>query len=244
MTFAEYHGKAFCAFTSICNEDAAWLPTYLAEAERLGMPFVMHFDRCDKQWKDFARARTGLMVGETWNDRGGVFSEKDKQGAFDEVVRLDYRWAMAWDVDEAFEIAAPEKLVAIADSPYDQLVIPWVNLWGDEKHVRVDGPFAEGRRVKFYRVDRGLSWVFDHAVTNGPRPRHGREPFTGHADLVCLYRGMMTRDLREQKKERWDRTYGHHLRGDPNSYGFWDYALDEEKYPPVVRELTQEGDPV
>lgn len=223
-----------CAFTSLVGEDAHWLPQYLAEAERLRMPFVMHFDRCSRATKDAARG-SPFCVGSTEQNNPAIeFTEQHKQRAFDKVADHRFDWAMAWDADEVYERDAPEKLAALEHADADCLDTRWLNLWGDAQHVRVDGKWAEGHRVKLYNLQGGRRWHFDHPITNGAK-LVGRVALTAKLDLVCLHHGLKTHELRVQHKERWDRIYSKALRGDPNPYKAWDYALDPSITPIVIR---------
>jgi hypothetical protein len=227
-----------CAFTSICQEDDVWIDLYLSEIERLDLPFAIHFDRCSKETKE--RLTHPLRVGWTAQDDPNIeFTEQHKQSVLNVVARhrRKFDWALAWDVDEAWEKDAPRKLKAIR-SDADYLLCRWVNLWGDDRHIRVDGPFCNSKRVKFYslRHRNTLRWRFDHPITNGAKLCNlGDMPVRtdqGELDLVCLHRGLMTRELRLQHKERWDRIYSTAVGENP--YGIWKLACDEENYPPAV----------
>lgn len=235
---------SICAFTSVCQEDACWVSQYLREAERLEMPFAIHLDRIGDVGMARRLAGHPLCVGQTAQDNIAVeFDETHKQGAFDLVDTLGFMWAMAWDIDETYERGAPRKLAQIGDMvEADYVDIVWLNLWGDQHHVRTDGPFASGHRVKFYNLDRAR-WRFTHPVTNGAKrvddvtgevlpQRHPAKERAHRHDLVCLHWGMMTRELREQHKLRWDRIYTTAVGANP--YGFWDYAIDEATHPPTV----------
>lgn len=226
-----------CAFTSVCEEDAFWLPQYLREAARLGVPFAIHFDRCGRAVKDLAVSHR-LCVGATCQDDPAVeFDETAKQAVFDLTTRVGASWALAWDVDETFALDAPARLAEALALDADLIDVRWLNFWGDARHVRVDGPFGGGHRAKLYRLG-GNRWRFLQRTVNGAylvdgtgRPRLGCREARYH-ELVCLHHGMMTRGLREQHKARWDRIYGRAAGRNP--YGFWNYALDEKNYPPVV----------
>lgn len=228
--------RSVCAFTSVCEEDRCWLPQYVAEAERLRLPFVMLFDRCSPATIDLAAGHPLCVRWLLRTQRDGEFDERCKQPAFDVVVRLGYQWAMAWDVDETYEADAPRKIAEITELKADWVDVRWLNLWEDVHHVRTDGPFQSGHRMKFYNLQDGRTWQFDQPCVNGAKLKSvnwvGVE---AKHDLVCLHHGMMTRELRELHKERWDRIYNTATRGDGNPYGFWNYALDEATYPPTVR---------
>lgn len=235
-----------CIFSSICQEDFHWLDQYLAEVDRLGIPFAMHFDRCRNWTKEKVR-RHPRCIGTTEQDNHDLeFNETHKQQVFDLVFHSGFDWAMAWDVDETYERGARRKIEEITRLDADYVDVNWVNLWGDEKHIRIDGPFSCGHRVKFYNLRRNR-WAFLSPITNGPkivdsngRPVSGRinpsrERETRY-DLTCLHHGMMTAEMRRFHKARWDRIYSTALRGDSNPYKFWEYACDEETYPPTIVE--------
>ena len=232
---------SICAFTAVCEEDRVWIPQYLREVERLGVYFAVHFDRCSYATKDMAGHR--LCAGYTVQDLPNVeFNEMHKQAVLDLVVTRGFRWALAWDIDETWERHAPEKLSTSTFQhpdagivPYDEIVVNWVNLWGDPQHVRVDRPSA-GSRVKLLNLHSGR-WLFDHPITNGPKLQRARCVVTGEVDLTCLHHGMMTPELRALHKARWDRIYSTALRGDENPYQFWKYMTDDA-ITPVIKENT------
>lgn len=218
-----------CAFTSICEEDRVWIPQYLAEAERLRMPFVVHLDRCKPETAGLFK-RHDLLVGVTSQDDPKIeFTEQHKQAPLDLVAQKKFGWAMAWDIDETYEFSAREKIDRIAAMSVDLVDIIWLNLWNDKAHVRVDGSFMSGHRVKFLNLNSG-KWTFDSPITNGPKLPGA---MIGKSDLVCLHHGMMTHELREQHKARWDRIYTAAVGANP--YGFWNYALDPTIQPQVQR---------
>jgi hypothetical protein len=230
-----------CAFTAVCEEDARWLPQYLAEAERLRMHFFVHFDRCQPSTK-LPVCVHPLCRGWSQNDDpDSVFDETHKQAVLSLAEKDSWGWAMAWDVDETFEKHARAKILDVAEyADVDHVRVRWVNLWGDVNHCRVDGPFEVGRRVKFYRLNAGVRWVFRDPKVNGPKPIYldgrtasadDRELRLRDSDLACLHHGMMTREDCLLHKERWDRIYGRH---GGNPYRTWEYAADTARFPPVV----------
>lgn len=222
---------SICAFTSICDEDACWIPQYLAEAERLGLPFCINLDRCSMPTRR-ALTRHPLCIGIAVQDDPAVeFEERHKQRALDVVAARGTDWALAWDIDETFEADAPAKLRRL-DPDLDCLDVRWLNLWGDRDHIRVDGAFGEGHRVKLLNLTGGRRWVFDHPITNGPK-LVGREAVVTRFDLVTLHHGMMTPELRRLHKDRWDRIYTTAVGANP--YGMWADACDETITPVLLR---------
>lgn len=235
--------KNVCAFTSICAEDAGWVGRYLREAERLSLSFAVHLDRCAPGDCDALHDLVShdLCVGHTHQPNPAVeFTEQHKQAVLDLVAGLEFKWAMAWDVDETFEATASHKIMDLTGggSGADWVAVRWLNLWGDRNHVRVDGEWANKHRVKFLNLAKKrrekTRWVFDHPVTNGPKlvgVGDDRNVFATAgelSDLVCLHWGMMTPALRRLHLTRWDRIYSTALRGDANPYGFWRDAVATE----------------
>lgn len=236
-----------CAFTSLCREDIGWCRQYLNEAERLGVWFSLHLDRvdpCEPAVKEMLTNR--LCLGYTKQQNQSIeFTEQHKQGVFDAAAECGFDWLMAWDIDETFEREAPIKLAALRDhiDHYDILQVRWANLWDDVFHVRTDGPFTDSFRVKFYNVSEriksaGIRWVFDHPITNGARMTKNGKPCQKddinilNTGIACLHHGLMTRSLRLLHKNRWDRIYTKAVGANP--YRIWQFALDEETYPPKV----------
>jgi hypothetical protein len=216
-----------CVFTSVCEADRGHVPRYLREMERLALPFAAHTDRCSPKTR-ILLANHPLFVGGTRQDDPAVeFDETHKQAVFDLVAGLGYRWALALDVDEVFERDAAPKIAAIAAGDDHLVTTRWLNLWLDEKHVRTDGPFRGGKRVKFYRLDKHR-WRFLKPTVNGAYAVNGRgerlaEVPHVNSDLVCLHYGLMTPELCLEHRERWDRIYG---KCGGNPYGTWRHACE------------------
>lgn len=217
------------AYTSVCEEDAQWFEQYLNEVARLNVDFVVHFDRCSEETKRLFKLHPNLVGHTEQNDPAIEFNETQKQGMMDILSGLKYDWIMAWDVDETWEKDFVDKIKVLETIEADYIDLPWVNLWGDKYWIRKDGVFAGGHRVKFYRMGN-WGWYFDHAITNGAKHKKvyqdDPDPVLGKIDLICIHHGMMTQELRELHKARWDRIYGAAVGANP--YGFWNAALDEE----------------
>lgn len=235
--------RRVAAFTAVCEEDGRWVDQYLGEAERLGILFGVHFDRCSQDLKERFLEHPLCVVARSQDDPTIEYDEKHKQDVFDAMAeRADYRgwmWLLHWDIDEIWEKNAAAKLESLADRGEEYLYVRWVNCWGDLDHIRIDTMFEKAPRVKLYNVSEGRRWVFDHPITYGCKfadaegniLAHERSR-PGNTDIVCLHTGLMTRELRESHKARWDRIYTAAVGNNP--YGFWDYCLKEEEYPPVV----------
>ncbi len=213
-------------YTSICEEDACWIDQYLKEMKRLGLRFIVHLDRCSQATKKLIAQSKYCRDYTEQLDPKVEFTEQHKQEAFDLLKVHGFDWAMAWDIDETWELNAPMKLDWVERSEADYLDCPWYNLWEDPKHIRIDHHHSSGHRVKFYRLSPEFTWKFDHPITNGLTGLGtDRPPILDELNFVCLHHGMMTEELRLQHKERWDRIYTAAVGGNP--YGFWNDALDK-----------------
>lgn len=222
------------AFTAVCQADARWIPQYLAETERLDIPFVMLFDRCSDDLINSTMDHVNCIGSYTQSDPKFEFIEMLKQPLLDRICELGYDWAMAWDIDETYERDAPTKLELLDLDEYgyyDILDTPWKNLWDSPTQIRVDGSFSEGHRVKFYNLQKERRYHFDSPITNGAK-LIGRDMDLAKFNLVCLHWGMMTHDLRVEHKERWDRIYSKAVGKNP--YGFWKDALDPTITPTLI----------
>lgn len=225
------------AFLTICAEDAWLAPQWLGEMERLGLDFAVHFDRCPDWLKEVFACRPDCVGHTAQDDPNREYTEHDKQRPFDLLVQRGYRWALLLDADETLEKAGKGKLLRVLkeheDAGADCVGLRYVTLWGDRGHIRTDGPFAAGYHVKLYSLTDRRRWLFSNPTVNGAYiqgHRSGRCKSTV-SDLVCLNHGAMTHELRVLHKQRWDRVYGA-VSGNP--YGFWNYCLEYDKYPPTV----------
>lgn len=234
--------KTICAFTAVCEEDAFWLPQYLREARRTGIPFVMHFDRCSEETKDLVKA-SQMCMGHTEQNRPEVeFDERHKQEPFDAVARLKFDWAMAWDVDETWMGNIRNVLVELVLLDVDWINFNWINLWENVSQHRAD---VWGHRDKMFNLQAGRQWKYCSPIVNGPKLLGSNgQPLNGgtHAqrrDVVCFHHGMMTHELRVQHKARWDRIYGRTIYNG-NPYGFWNMMLDYDGHPPKIEPVPQE----
>lgn len=243
--------KNVCAFTSVCEDDARWIDQFQAEAERLALPYVIHLDRCSNETRS-RFVRHDWCVNYTSNKRD-EFNETHKQFPFDVLVREGdrhdgaggkYDWAMAWDVDETHapnaRVVMDEMLEREAYRGTDMIDVRWLNLWESPDRVRTDGAFQTGHRVRFFNLRGGRSYKWYDPKVNGPRLlRNGKwqhKPdeyrVSKRSDFVVLHWGMMTKELRDEHRARWDRIYGRH---GGNPYGFWNFACDESITPRVEK---------
>lgn len=220
--------KKIGAYSSICEEDKVWIPQYLKEIDRLGVDFVMHFDRCSEETKALVRAHPRCVDSTEQNDPSIEFAETHKQKAHDLLIHRGYDWAVAWDMDETWEKDAPEKFKQILEiTEYDYLITHFFHLWEDSKHIRVDEEFGRCSRHKFNNL-KSFDWRWTSPVVNGPTaiPKGGNKWCRmGWFNIHCIHWGLMTHELRQFHKDRWDRIYSRAVGSNP--YGFWDLALNK-----------------
>lgn len=230
---------SIAAFTTICEEDTCWIDNYLKEVERLEMPFAIHLDRCSDLTKE-RFTRHPLCIGCTVQDNLKLeYTEQHKQGVFDILCDKGYSWGLSWDIDETYAKDAPELLPDIEQLPFDLIDTKWINLWGDTQHIRLDGPFSTGHRIKFYRLTGGKRWKFDHPITYGCKlvapdgtTPHDYGKVGSCMDFVCIHWGLMTPELRQLHLDRWNRIYTKAVGANP--YGFWNYTVDASIEPLIV----------
>lgn len=226
------------AYTAICEEDGQWVDQYLAEVKRLGIRFAMHFDRCGNDIK--TKVSTHRSCIGTTSESRLPFSEKSKQAVLDLVASSGTCWAMPWDMDETWDKDAVAGLAKLQRLNVDYIMLGWINLWGDSATVRTDGPF-KSLREKMYNLRSGR-YRYDSTVVNGPKLLTSRgfakQDSICHRswDVVCLHWGLMSEQLRQQHKARWDNVYSRICGKNP--YGIWEYALDQVTYPPSLSPNT------
>ncbi len=216
-----------CVFTAICAGDENWVDTYLAEIERLNLPFVIYLDRCNDTMKKIMKEHPNCLYSMEQDDPSIEFAENHKQKIFDKIPKT-FRYALALDADEVFEQYAKLTLPEA-----DFLDVTWVNVWEDDKHLRIGDGFGPRSRTKFYNLKREWKWL--DPVTNGPvmfidSQRVDSPPTL--IDLVCVHRGLMFKHLRLQHKMRWDRVYITAIGRQP--YKLWDLAVDETVVPQII----------
>jgi hypothetical protein len=229
-----------CLFTAILDEDSIWIDQYLGEVERLNLNFAIHFDRCYPETK-CRLSNHPLCIGSISQEEDEQeFLETHKQGILDIVNgRKGVRLAVALDIDERFERDAAAKLQELSRTNLVTVSCPVWQLWENESQLRVDPPFTGMYRQRGYNLRAGYRFVFDNYVVNAPSTRRDyrqrvltKEPLHEKVDLHVLHSGMMTRELRLQHLERWNRIYGK-ARG-RNPYNFWKHICDEENHPAKV----------
>lgn len=231
-----------CIFSRVVDEDKGWLPQYMAEITRLGLPFFMHFDRCFAVTKSEVTAHP-LCVGYVSQDNNNrEYEETDQQRLMDQIWRKGYDWAISLDIDEIFEKDAIWKIpkyLGEADPGIDLFRIKCVTLWEDEKHARIDGVFGGRIIERIYRLRPENQWVYTEKVQVGPylySRGYGTGKVQGRVeamDLNFLHYGMITKEIRQMHNDRWNRIYGRFTNG-VNPYKIWKHALDETITPTIV----------
>lgn len=220
------------AITPICEEDACWIDQYLAEIERLGVKFAMHFDRCSQTTKNRLQRHPAYLGCSSQDNPNVEHEENRRQGPYDIICALGgFDGFLIWDMDETWERTAPEKFESFfSQTEWDEGRIEWLNLWGDKDHIRVDNP-SNPQRVKIVNLQQGRRWEWRGQIVH-PYTIPTRQSTVAHSNIRCIHWGLMTREMRVNHKKRWDRIFTKVIGRNP--YGFWDYILDEEKHPPVI----------
>lgn len=233
--------------TSVCEEDKQFFDQYLNEMSRLGLDFFIHFDRCSNETKEKFKTHPNLKAFSQEDNKEREYSEMDKQKAFD-LIDDSYDWMMPLDIDETMEKDFLDKVQSLdnVNLKFDVIDCPWFNVWENPKWLRIDGPCETGHRVKFYNLHRKpLSWKYYHPTINGMTlfypTKENRQPIRRNEfeltklNIVTLHWGLMTKELREFHKSRWDRIYSSHVGKNP--YGFWDWVLDDKIEPKLTENI-------
>lgn len=222
--------RKIVACTPLCEEDAVYIPQYLAEVERMEVGFFVYLDRCSVGTKDALRRHPACLGSVSQDDPAVDYQENVREQLYQKAVEHGCCMTILWDADETWSRDAPGLVQDWRQrKDWDCLRATWLNLWGDREHVRLDNP-SNPERVKVHRVNGTVQWRWVGGIVVDPYPsRQVRQLDSG---LVCLNHGLMTYELRLQHKARWDRIYGR-MNG-KNPYDYWDLLLDEERYPPVI----------
>lgn len=226
---------------AVCDGDEKHFDRFLAELTRLGFPFAVHFDHCSAETKRRFKEHPLFIDGHEDDDPNSFFGEDSRQSAMDILMKAGFEWALSFDVDETLEKNAHEKIARVLEMKEDVIECPLLDLWGDERHYRVDGPFQSSHREKFFRLTIGR-WNYTHPTSHAPKatPRNREHVVTvGHADLHVIHWGIMDMDDVRFHTERWNRVYIKKVGKNP--YGFYEYMNDPEKYKPEILKLDPDG---
>lgn len=219
------------AFTAVCEEDRAYAPQYIKEAERLNLEFVIHFDKCSRSTIQQFQA-SDLFKGSTQNDDPAkLFSDADRQGIFDLASRFSTR-LLSWDVDETWERDFRTKW-SLLDKSFETVLVRVAHLWDSKEHVRSDAAFQKVNpiRRRIFSNENGQLFRYTAPCIASPSllnvlPGDSREIYS---DITCVHWGFLTAKDRLKHKNRWDRLFNYHMGRNP--YGFWNFICDEESYP-------------
>ena len=216
-------------YTAVCDADEKYFGQFLSEMTRLNLDFFIHFDKCsDETKKKFMQHK--YFSGYTERTEG-VYKETDKQGILDLLSSKNYQWAMCLDFDETLEKAAPQKLKIVLESKESIIQVPYINLWEDKKHCRIDGWFGTATREKFYNLK--IKWKFNFPYVGRPRPvTSGFSMKKVH--IYFIHHGLMNSRLCNFHKERWDKIYTHSAGMNP--YNMWNDAVNNK---PEIRRITE-----
>lgn len=224
---------------SVCDGplgDEKHFDRFYAELERLRIPFAVNFDHCSKKTKDMFSSHPYFFAGNynDWNTDN--FHEAHRQYALDLVLkRGGFDWILQMDVDETFEHDAPAKIRKVMELNADVVDCRVLDLWGDERHYRVDGPFQSSHREKFFNLRTAKQLYYYHPTSHAPKhvPNGDREPIVVRMyPLHVLHWGIMNQEDAEFHCQRWDRIYTRAVGGNP--YGLYPYLRDPVTYPPKV----------
>lgn len=240
-----------------CDADQKHFDRVLGEFTRLRIPFAVNFDHCCKETKRHFQS-SPLYLGGKENDAVGKldddFDESHRQGGLDVLMREPGRfdWAGYLDTDESFapkvnEVEIQRMLAKCSD--IDLIDTPLIDLWGDEKHWRDDGPFKNSHRERFYNLRSG-KWKYTSAVVHAPkllkdqetvaRRQHLQDPLGTRVILYPMYFlhwGIMNQEDCQFHIKRWNEVYTKKVGNNP--YGFYEYIGKPDLYPPNIRRVDE-----
>ncbi len=214
---------------SVCDGergDERHFDRFEAELERLQYPFAVNFDHCSSSTvKRFKRHP--LCCGSYRNDNPDeYFDESHRQQALEVLLDHGFEWMLQLDVDETLEKEAPRKIAEYLTLGADIIHARVLDLWLDDKHYRVDGPFKYSGREKLFnlQVDSGIHYY--HPTVHAPKikPRGREAVLIKRPDFRVLHWGLMTPEDIEFHCKRWDEIYTRKVGANP--YGSYIYFRD------------------
>lgn len=230
----------------VCDGDERHFDRFIAELARLGFPFAVHFDHCSDETKRCFKEHPLFLGGYEDDDPESFFGEDSRQSALDILVKHGFKWMLSFDVDETLEKNAPEKIRKILETDADGADVvefPLLDLWGDDRHYRIDGPFRSSHREKMFRLGIG-NWRYGAATVHAPKcyPRDkDHEVRVTKPDVFVLHWGIMNMEDVRFHTERWNRVYIKKTGSNP--YGFYPYMNDPEANPPEILEFDPDDIP-
>lgn len=218
---------------SVCDGplgDEKHFDRFLAELTRLGFPFAVNFDHCTEQTRRLFQRRALYLGGYEDNDPESHFDESFRQKALDVLLDKQFDWALSMDVDETLERDAVQKIHEATELGADIVDFPVLDLWGDERHFRRDGPFGSSHREKLFNLREPIAYY--HPTVHAPRVKpKGREVVVVKYPCHVLHWGIMCREDAVFHTERWNRIYTRRVGNNPYASGFYSYIMDESIVP-------------
>lgn len=228
--------KRIAIIFSVCDSDRMHFDRFYMELQRLQIPYAVNYDHCDTITKRLF-SYGDLFLGAYHNDNPkDFFDETHRQRALDIVNKHGFDWVLQMDVDETLE---PDALVRIYQAlgyaeknGYDVLDCPLLDLWEDNKHYRVDGPFARSHREKmFFLKSRAGKFEYYHPTSHAPKILKSTYEckLIRTTMLYVIHHGIMNKADVEFHTKRWDEIYTRKVGGNP--YGFYPYINDPNTVP-------------
>lgn len=218
---------------SVCDSDERHFQRFRDELERLGFPFAVNFDHCSEKTKDFFKSSHFFLEGYENDDPESHFNEMHRQPALTILQKAEFDWALSMDVDETLEKFAPQKIEEIMRMDVDLVDCQLLDLWGDERHYRVDGTFARSHREKFFNLNSGRTGEqlrYYHPTSHAPKFFLEREVrVVKFHPLYVIHWGIMDQADVQFHTKRWDDIYTKAVGGQP--YQFYDYINDPATVP-------------
>lgn len=249
--------KTLGVLFSVFDGDQKHFDRFAAELRRLALPFAVNFDHCSAETIKFFREQPNYLDGYVNDDPDSHFDESHRQTALSILLKNKFDWAMSLDVDETLERNAPWQLSLLVQQKFDDPLTPKrgkvladvidfkvLDLWGDERHYRVDGSFQSSHREKMFNLRSG-TWRYSHPTVHAPKLTEAKYRNLDRPALVIrgyplhvLHWGIMNQADAEHHCQRWDDIYTRAVGGQP--YGFYAYLRDPVTYPPIVAEVPDE----
>ena len=233
---------------SVFDGDVKHFNRFTAELTRLDLPFAVNFDHCCQKTIDTFRKLPNYLHGYVNNNPESFFDESHRQHALDILLKDKFDWAVSLDVDETLELRAPTIIRQLAEARFTDLLTPErgnqladvigfqvLDLWGDDRHYRTDGPFHKSHREKMFHIGIG-HWEYYHPTIHAPKLTEvgGRAAlYVRQYPCRVLHWGIMDESDIKEHTERWDAIYTRKVGNNP--YGFYPYINNVENVPVVVK---------
>ncbi len=228
-----------CLF-SVSEPDARYLDGMLKQLTWLGFPFAVNFDHCSPWTKRQFKEHPLYLGGFENDDPEKLFDESHRQTALEVVIKAKMDWALRFDIDEVLDHRAPQIIPEIMEMDTDMVWCPCLDMWGDDKHYRVDGMFGPEMnpdaqdvlhkqfRKMFYNLHAG-KWVYMYGDVHSPMLFHGEEmvraPRMIRSRLHVIHYGLMSYIDTAFKAKRWREIYTRRMGHFPYDH-VYDYMND------------------